>query len=149
MGRRNKISADEVKDMCPVNRPISVAKLARELKVSEPTVRSRLRGLRRTGEHILPTLKGVMLVDINGGMTEKIAETIHATAEWLQRSLIGMTLIATVTKKPFREASRILLPHFSKVERQALKSTMLLLGRQIDALEVDEDIGLLEDKSHK
>jgi hypothetical protein len=139
MGRHKKIHEQDVLDLFLKNKIITIGQLARIAKCCPATIRSRIRGLRKNGEPILPATDGVVLVD-EDGLTKEMAKTIIKTSRWLANSIVGITIIANVTKKPLKEAVK-LLP-FTREERQALKGPLLLISNQMNVVDVEEDLNL-------
>lgn len=139
MGRHKRVHEQDVLDLFLRNKIITIAQLANIAKCHPATIRSRIRGLRRNGEPILPTKDGVVLVD-EDGLSKEMAKTIIKTSRWLTNSIMGITIIAKVTKRPLREAIK-LLP-FTREERQALKGPLVLISNQMNVADVEEDLNL-------
>lgn len=139
MGRNKKIYEQDVLDLFLKNKIITIDQLANIAKCHPATIRSRIRALRRNGEPILPTTCGVVLVD-EDGLSKEMAKTIIKTSRWLTSSIVGITIIAKVTKRPLRDAIR-LLP-FTREERQALKGPLLLISNQMNLAEIEEELNL-------
>jgi len=139
MGSHKKIHDQDILDLFLKNKIFTIAQLANIAKCHPATVRSRIRSLRRNGEPIIPTKDGVVLVD-EDGLSKEMAKAIIKTSRWLAKSIVGITIIANVTKKPLKEAIK-LLP-FTREERHALRGPLLLISNQINIADVEEDLNL-------
>ena len=139
MGRNKKIQEQEILDLFVKNKIITISQLAHIAKCHPATIRSRIRNLRKNGETILPTKNGVVLVD-ESIITNKMAETIIMSGKWLMGAIMGITIIANITKKPLRQAIK-LLP-FTREERLALKGPLLLISNQMNVADIEEDLDL-------
>jgi predicted transcriptional regulator len=137
MGRNKKVHDQDVMDACLPNKAITIGQLAHICKCSPATIRKRIRSLRKNGEPILPSNYGLILIG-DDGFPKEIAKMIIKTSRWLTNSILGITIIAKVTKTPLKDAIK-LLP-FTKEERMALKGPLLLIGRQIDTIDVEEEL---------
>jgi predicted transcriptional regulator len=139
MGRHKKIHDQDVLDLFLENKIMTVSQLAHIAKCHPATIRSRIRSLRENGESIIPTKSGVVLVDVDT-LSKELSETIYKTIEWLYKSIKGVTIIAKITKKPFKEAVKLL--NLTREERQALKGPLLLISNQMNVADVEEDLNL-------
>lgn len=146
MGRHKKIQDQDVLDLCLPNKAITYEQLAHICKCSIPTIRSRIKSLRKNGIPLLPTNYGLILIG-DDGFPKEIAKMIIKTSRWAVNLALGVTLIMRVTKQPLKEAIKML--PLTREERAALKAVLLLIGRQIDALEVEDDFAELEWKEGK
>jgi biotin operon repressor len=134
MGRTMKVYPSQVKDCLSENsEPISVREIAGNLGCTTATVRNKLRILRRDGEKIAPTQKGIYLI---GKVNQGNAKLIFQSAKWVI-SVARMTAeIGHVIRLPFSEAKKFLM---KAEDRKELKRTSLDLLRLVDAIDIEEE----------
>ena len=135
MGRKQKVSANEVEDILRANGLTTVSKIASELKVTEPTIRNKLRELRKDGLNIMPTHQGVILIEKIDKDDEETANLILKSGKWQISIFKGMANIAAISKKPLAAAGRV--KELSTDERKELKNALYILMRIVDMIEVD------------
>lgn len=115
--------------------PVTVGKIARRFGCSKPTVRNSLRSLRKEGEPMIPTRKGIMFADnIPDGPSAKI---LYEAMQWLGAMLVGAATIAEVGRKPLLQAVKLL--EFPE-ERKKARALLRLLINAIDLVDVEHQL---------
>ena len=136
MSQKQRIQPEQVLEQLRANNnQLKLAKIAKNLKCSQPTVSLKVRKLRMQGHSILPTNKGLLLVDI---VNEGNADKIHKTGNWLIGEMVRMSLIGKVTKTPLIQVRKVL--ELTKAEREQLKLTLVQLTNLITTVNVEEDL---------
>lgn len=132
MGKK-KITAGEVLEVLKNNGTRKVVELSKDLKCSKGTINNRIRDLRNEGQAILPTMNGLMLVDV---VDENNKESIQYAGQWLIGEIIGMSRIGSVAKKPIIQVRKIV--SLTKGERKELKKILMYITHLIDNVEIDK-----------
>lgn len=136
MSQKQRVQPAQVlEELRANNNQLKVSQIAKNLKCSQPTVSLKVRKLRMQGYPILPTNKGLLLVDI---VNEDNADKIHKTGNWLIGEMVGMSLIGKVTKKPLIQVRKVL--ELTKEERKQLKLTLVNLTNLITSVNVEDDL---------
>lgn len=135
MGRKQKVSAHEVEDILRTNGLTTVREIASELKVTEPTIRNKLRELRRDGVQILPTHEGVILIEKIDRDDEETAKLMLKAGNWQIGYYRGLAAIVAISKKPLAAAAKV--KALTQNEKTEIKNALYIMQRIMDLDEVD------------
>jgi len=139
MGRKLKVYPGEVEDFLKGNGTIPVGKIAENFECTTTTIRKRIAELRDEGKRILPTHKGVILVE---SVTEENAEPIIKAGNWIVGEVVGIARIGSVTKRPLLQVRKLRM--LSQEQRAELKKSCLFITRFIDMIEIEEEFAPLQ-----
>jgi len=134
MGRKQKVYPGQVEDFLKDNHVIPVKEIAKNFDCTEATIRHRLSDLRKEGKQVIPTHKGIILIEKVAN--EEDAGLVIKSGSWQVSLIVGLSRIASITKRPLLQARKI--KALTTEDRKQLKQTILALARVIDVIEVDE-----------
>lgn len=136
MGRPQKISKDDVRDYLEENgKPVTMNALCKIFNCTPPTIRARLKALRKQGYSVLPTCKGIFYsTKIN---TEGEARLMEIFGRWVVAGLISFALISKVGSKPLLEALKVLNKNLNPAEKVLWRELITIVKTSQDILEVD------------
>jgi len=133
MGRKLKVEPGQVEDFLKDNHVIPVREIAKNFKCTEATIRNKISKLRDEGKQIIPTHKGIILVEKIDNKED--AELVVKSGNWQVSLLFGLSKIAKISKKPLLQSNR--MKGLSTEDRKQLKQNILVLARMIDVIEID------------
>ena len=133
MGRKQKVYPGQVEDFLKDNNVIPVREIAKNFKCTEATIRNKLSQLRDEGKQIIPTHKGIILVEKIENKED--AELVVRSGKWQVSLILGLSKIAKISKRPLLQSNRI--AGLSTEDRKQLKQNILVLARMIDVVEID------------
>jgi hypothetical protein len=124
-------------------RESTTAGLAKTFKCSKPTIRDRLRGLRRSGEKIIPHNKGLLYIAPKEKVdSAEMAGIINNALDWTTSMLISNCIIANILKNPAKQSLKFL--GFTKEEVMEFKKSCLFLTREADVYLLEYEEGTEE-----
>ena len=133
MGRKLKVYPGQVEDFLKDNHITPVREIAKNFDCTEATIRNRLSELRKEGKHVIPTHKGIILVEKIENKED--AELVVKSGNWQVSLILGLSKIAKISKRPLLQSNRI--KGLSTEDRKQLKQNILVLARMIDVIEID------------
>ena len=133
MGRKLKVYPGQVEDFLKDNHITPVREIAKNFDCTEATIRNRLSELRKGGKHVIPTHKGIILVEKIENKED--AELVVKSGNWQVSLILGLSKIAKISKRPLLQSNRI--KGLSTEDRKQLKQNILVLARMIDVIEID------------
>jgi len=138
MGRKKKISSEEVRETLENNGVLTVEKLAGMHDVTPVTIRKRIKELREGGLAILPTNKGMLYLDPRNGMTEEQADLTYKTGNWIIAEIVGLSKIGEISKKPLVQVRKII--SLNKDEIKTLRKNIALIGSLVSTMDAEREL---------
>ena len=139
MGRHQKIKSDAVLNYLEEN-IASVGKMAEVFDVTKPTIRSRLRELRKEKYPIIHGGNGVMLINAEELTEADIAEAMAAFLKWNLEMLRSIHLMSTPMKPLLPLLKKTLRLSYSPEERRELAVCCQRVKALIDWVEIDQEM---------
>jgi len=138
MGRKMKIQPAQVTDYLKRNGGTATTEeIASALECTPQTIRNKVKILRKDGERLLPTSKGIHISEKVETHDEAILTA--QSGNWIMASMIGMALIANVSERPLLEAKKVLQKSLTLPERKTFRTMLVAFKNAIDFLEIEEE----------
>lgn len=135
MGRKKKVTAQEVLDYLQENNPSTIKTISSIFGCTKGTTRKRLKEIRADNSAMLAHNRdGIHLIE---SITEENKDAIWNTGDWLIGEVTGMARVGKNIKRPLIQVRR--LKALTKEERKELKGMLYRVTRLIDFLEVDDE----------
>ena len=132
-----KVYPNDVLEVIKHDGPIKKREVARILKCGVSTISKRVRQLLEDREHILFSRNGYEHV---GTVDEDNAPLVRQNERWLIGTMKRLAVHGHDMKPLLIQARKVLTSDMTKDERKILKSHLLMIGRLIEAVEVDEEL---------
>jgi biotin operon repressor len=140
MGRHQKVTAQQVRETLEENRSCTVSNIAEEHGVTEPTIRSRVRELRASGDPIIHSRNGLSLIDKDDILEDKeIADMVRAFVDWNLKMVKAVIILSTPMKPLLPSLKKALRLEMSSDERKHLARSCIKLKALLDHVEVEEE----------
>lgn len=138
MGRKQKVSAQEVLETLENNGVITLDEIAKNHEVTKSTIRKRIQELRTDGIAVLPTKEGLLYLDPNDSLTKEQAESINQTGNWIIGEIVGLSKIGNITRKPLIQVRKIL--SLNKSEMAILKKNLSIISSLVNTMDVEREL---------
>ena len=139
MGRHQKVTAAEVKEHLEEN-IATIGQMADNFDVSRPTIRSRVRDLRKSSEPIIHGKNGLMLVSREELTDADVAEAMAEFLKWNLKMVSAIHLMSTPMKPLLPALKRTLRIDYLPEERRALATCCQRIKALIDWVEIDQEM---------
>jgi biotin operon repressor len=140
MGRHQKVTAQQVRETLEENRTATISNMAEVHGVTQPTIRSRVRELRQSGDPIIHSRNGLSLIDKDDILEDKeIADMVRAFVDWNLKMVKAVMILSTPMKPLLPSLKKSLKLEMSADERKSLARSCVKLKALLDHVEAEED----------